>query len=74
MFEGVSTKPKSNMAGQPASSSGRPSSSNTATKWTSMVTGKSPEEVKRNYEILLENLNSIEEGKVPFPKYKSSGS
>jgi hypothetical protein len=100
VFEGVSTKPKSNMAGQPSSSSGRPSSSNTGTNWTSqqnkqfekalaiydkdtpdrwhnvasMVTGKSPEEVKRHYEILLEDLNSIEEGKVPFPKYKSSGS
>jgi hypothetical protein len=39
-----------------------------------MVTGKSPEEVKRNYENLIEDLNSIEAGKVPFPKYKSSRS
>ena len=40
----------------------------------SMVDGKSPEEVKRNYEILVEDLNCIEAGQVPFPDYKSSGS
>lgn len=88
------------MAGQPASSSGMPYSSSSATNWTSeqnkefenalaiydkdtpdrwhnvaaMVPGKSPEDVKMHYEILLEDLNSIEAGNVPFPKYKSSGS
>ena len=40
----------------------------------SMVPGKSPEEVKKHYEILLEDLNRIEAGMVPFPNYKSSGS
>lgn len=37
----------------------------------SMVDGKSPEEVKKHYEILLEDLNCIEAGQVPFPNYKS---
>lgn len=40
----------------------------------SMVGGKSPEEVKRHYEILLEDLNCIEAGHVPFPNYISSSS
>lgn len=39
-----------------------------------MVGGKSPEEVKRHYEILLEDLNCIEAGQVPFPDYKPSAS
>ena len=43
-------------------------------KVASMVPGKSPEEVKKHYEILLEDLNRIEAGMVPFPNYKSSGS
>ncbi|XP_010263639.1 PREDICTED: protein RADIALIS-like 3 [Nelumbo nucifera] len=38
------------------------------------VGGKSAEEVKRHYEILIEDLKHIESGKVPFPNYKSSGS
>jgi len=40
----------------------------------SMVGGKTPQEVKRHYELLLEDLDSIEAGQVPFPNYKSSGS
>ncbi|XP_077244344.1 protein RADIALIS-like 3 [Tasmannia lanceolata] len=36
------------------------------------VGGKSAEEVKRHYEILLEDLKCIESGQVPFPNYKSS--
>ncbi|XP_061346009.1 protein RADIALIS-like 4 [Gastrolobium bilobum] len=35
------------------------------------VGGKSAEEVKRHYEILLEDLRHIESGRVPIPKYKS---
>ncbi|GLJ07154.1 hypothetical protein SUGI_0059830 [Cryptomeria japonica] len=31
--------------------------------------GKSPDEVKKHYEILLEDLNCIENGKVPLPDY-----
>ncbi|GLJ19557.1 hypothetical protein SUGI_0353310 [Cryptomeria japonica] len=39
-----------------------------------MVDGKSREEVKRHYEVLIEDLNCIEADNVPFPKYKSSAS
>ncbi|KAG5034930.1 hypothetical protein JHK87_009840 [Glycine soja] len=34
--------------------------------------GKTPEEVKRHYELLLRDVRYIESGKVPFP-YKQSG-
>ena len=37
------------------------------------VGGKSPEEVKRHYEILEEDIRHIESGKIPFPNYRSSG-
>ncbi|XP_021714532.1 protein RADIALIS-like 3 [Chenopodium quinoa] len=36
------------------------------------VVGKSPEEVKRHYEILVEDVKSIEQGQVPYP-YRSTG-
>jgi len=36
------------------------------------VGGKSAEEVRRHYEILLEDLNQIESGRVPIPNYRSS--
>ncbi|XP_058190669.1 protein RADIALIS-like 4 [Rhododendron vialii] len=36
--------------------------------------GKSAEEVKRHYNILLEDLRRIESGRVPVPNYRSSGS
>ncbi|XP_042494377.1 protein RADIALIS-like 3 [Macadamia integrifolia] len=39
-----------------------------------LVGGKSPEEVKRHYEILIEDLKHIESGQVPLPNYKSNGS
>ncbi|XP_057550951.1 protein RADIALIS-like 4 [Amaranthus tricolor] len=35
-----------------------------------LVDGKSAEDVKRHYEILLEDLNRIEAGRVPFPNYR----
>ena len=35
---------------------------------------KTAEEVKRHYEILLEDLRHIESGLVPIPKYRSNGS
>ncbi|KAK0583109.1 hypothetical protein LWI29_033468 [Acer saccharum] len=38
------------------------------------VGGKSVEEVKRHYEILIEDLKHIESGRVPLPNYKSTGS
>ncbi|KAF3789992.1 RADIALIS-like 1 protein [Nymphaea thermarum] len=37
-----------------------------------MVGGKTAEEVKRHYELLMEDLRSIESGNVPFPNYRSS--
>ncbi|KAK7372393.1 hypothetical protein VNO80_05771 [Phaseolus coccineus] len=33
---------------------------------------KSAEEVKKHYEILLEDLRHIESGRVPIPSYKST--
>ncbi|KAF4393302.1 hypothetical protein G4B88_002036 [Cannabis sativa] len=33
---------------------------------------KSPEEVKRHYEILEEDIKHIESGKIPFPNYSQS--
>ncbi|CAN6582627.1 unnamed protein product [Malus baccata var. baccata] len=38
------------------------------------VGGKSAEEVKRHYEILVHDLMHIESGHVPIPNYKSAGS
>ena len=35
-----------------------------------VVGDKSAEEVKRHYEILLEDLRHIESGQVPIPNYK----
>ncbi|OAY25528.1 protein RADIALIS-like 3 [Manihot esculenta] len=37
------------------------------------VGGKSADEIKRHYEILLEDVKHIESGRVPFPNYKLSG-
>ncbi|KAK9677858.1 hypothetical protein RND81_11G171800 [Saponaria officinalis] len=36
------------------------------------VDGKSVEEVKRHYEILVADIKLIEGGQVPFPNYKQS--
>ena len=35
------------------------------------VGGKSAEEVKRHYDILVEDLINIETGRVPLPNYKT---
>lgn len=43
-------------------------------KVASMVENKSPEEVRSHYNILLEDIASIEAGLVPFPNYKSPDS
>ncbi|XP_038905673.1 protein RADIALIS-like 3 [Benincasa hispida] len=37
------------------------------------VGGKTAEEVKRHYERLVEDVNKIETGQVPFPNYRRSG-
>ncbi|KAL8200441.1 hypothetical protein R6Q59_003445 [Mikania micrantha] len=39
-------------------------------KISQAVGGKSAEEVKRHYEVLIQDLKHIESGKVPFPKYR----
>jgi len=86
--ESVSSNPNSTMAAQSASSWTSKQNKqfenalalydkDTPDRWhniASMVNGKSPEEVKNHYEILLEDLKSIEADKVPYPKYKSSRS
>ncbi|CAA2940845.1 transcription factor RADIALIS-like [Olea europaea var. sylvestris] len=36
------------------------------------VGGKTPEEAKRHYEILVEDVKYIESGQVPFPYYRAS--
>ncbi|XP_031278646.1 protein RADIALIS-like 4 [Pistacia vera] len=36
--------------------------------------GKSVDEVKRHYEILIEDLKHIESGRIPIPNYKSTRS
>lgn len=37
------------------------------------VGGKSAEEVKRHYEILIKDVREIESGRVPIPNYRTSG-
>ncbi|XP_040995788.1 protein RADIALIS-like 6 [Juglans microcarpa x Juglans regia] len=38
------------------------------------VGGKSAEEVRKHYEILVQDLINIESGQVPLPNYKTTGS
>ncbi|XP_071723963.1 protein RADIALIS-like 4 [Rutidosis leptorrhynchoides] len=42
-------------------------------KLAKAVKEKSVEEVKRHYEVLLEDLDKIESGRVPLPAYKKMG-
>lgn len=37
------------------------------------VGGKTPEEVKRHYELLVEDVKYIESGQVPYPNYRTTG-
>ncbi|XP_016690914.1 protein RADIALIS-like 3 isoform X1 [Gossypium hirsutum] len=37
------------------------------------VGGKTAEEVKRHYELLVKDVKQIESGKVPFPNYRTTG-
>jgi hypothetical protein len=37
------------------------------------VGGKTAEEVKRHYELLVEDVKHIESGHVPFPNYRTTG-
>ncbi|KAI9121632.1 hypothetical protein K1719_008665 [Acacia pycnantha] len=36
------------------------------------VGGKTAEEVKRHYDLLVEDLKHIESGRVPFPNYRNT--
>nr|XP_043616307.1 transcription factor RADIALIS-like [Erigeron canadensis] len=48
----------------------------TPDRWQNIakVTGRTVEEVKRQYQLLVEDVEQIESGKVPLPNYKTSGS
>ncbi|KAL5704629.1 hypothetical protein ACHQM5_023027 [Ranunculus cassubicifolius] len=49
---------------------------NTPDRWLNIaraVGGKTVDEVKRQYEILVEDVKHIESGKVPFPNYRTTG-
>ncbi|MED6126719.1 Protein RADIALIS-like 2, partial [Stylosanthes scabra] len=35
--------------------------------------GKTPDQVKRHYDLLLRDVGFIESGQVPFPNYKQTG-
>ncbi|KAG2298522.1 hypothetical protein Bca52824_034994 [Brassica carinata] len=37
------------------------------------VGGTTPDEAKRQYDILVRDIESIENGHVPFPNYKTTG-
>ncbi|KAF8095576.1 hypothetical protein N665_0330s0057 [Sinapis alba] len=37
------------------------------------VGGKSAEEVRRHYELLIRDVNDIESGRYPQPTYRSNG-
>ncbi|KAI3785562.1 hypothetical protein L1987_44682 [Smallanthus sonchifolius] len=43
-------------------------------RWQNIAnaTGKTVDEVKRQYQLLVEDVEQIESGKVPLPKYKTS--
>ncbi|KAI3446117.1 hypothetical protein Pfo_002782 [Paulownia fortunei] len=48
----------------------------TPDRWANVaraVGGRTPEEVKRHYDILVEDVKYIESGKVPFPNYRTTG-
>ncbi|WOL00371.1 protein RADIALIS-like 3 [Canna indica] len=48
----------------------------TTDRWQNVaraVGGKTAEEVKKHYELLVEDVKHIESGLVPYPNYKASG-
>ncbi|GJR63557.1 RADIALIS-like protein 3 [Tanacetum coccineum] len=48
----------------------------TPDRWQNIAkaTGITVEEVKRQYQLLVDDVEQIESGKVPLPNYKTSGS
>ncbi|KAL6546018.1 hypothetical protein OROGR_009892 [Orobanche gracilis] len=48
----------------------------TPDRWANVaraIGGRTPEEVKKHYDILVEDIKYIESGRVPFPKYRITG-
>ncbi|XP_050234065.1 transcription factor RADIALIS-like [Mercurialis annua] len=48
----------------------------TPDRWANVakaVAGKTSEEVKRHYDLLVEDIKYIESGQVPFPNYRTTG-
>ncbi|XP_031131494.1 protein RADIALIS-like 1 [Ipomoea triloba] len=48
---------------------------NTPDRWSNVakaVGGKTADEVKRHYEILVHDVKYIESGRVPFPNYRTT--
>ncbi|RDX66986.1 Transcription factor RADIALIS, partial [Mucuna pruriens] len=46
----------------------------TPNRWCNIaraVGGKTPEEIKRHYDVLVEDIRRIESGQVPFPTYRN---
>ncbi|XP_020553123.1 transcription factor RADIALIS-like isoform X2 [Sesamum indicum] len=49
----------------------------TPDRWANVaraVGGRTEEEVRRHYDILVEDINCIESGRVPFPNYRTTSS
>lgn len=49
---------------------------NTEDRWdkvAELVEGKTAEDVKRHYDVLVEDVDGIEAGRIPLPKYASLG-
>ncbi|GFQ06455.1 transcription factor radialis [Phtheirospermum japonicum] len=47
----------------------------TPDRWANVaraVGGRTEEEVKRHYEVLVEDVHHIESGRVPFPNYRAT--
>ena len=48
----------------------------TPDRWSNVakaVGGKTPDEVRRHYEILVEDIKQIDGGHVPYPNYRTTG-
>ncbi|KAL8230839.1 hypothetical protein R6Q59_034305 [Mikania micrantha] len=48
----------------------------TPDRWQNIAkaTGMTVDEVMRRYQLLIQDVEQIESGKVPLPKYKTTGS
>lgn len=47
----------------------------TPDRWANVaraIGGRSAEEVKKHYDVLVEDIKYIESGNVPFPKYRTT--